>query len=72
MIITGDSLRPDLILISKNNDLYIILEITNGFETNIKVNSDRKASKYNPLHQEFGSKYKQIKFIKLSLGALGT
>ena len=56
-LITGDSLRPDLI--SKNNDLYI-LELAIGFETNIKVNSDRTASKYNPLHQELGLKYKQI------------
>ena len=71
IFITGDSLRPDLILISKNNDLYI-LELTIGFETNIKSNSDRKASKYNSLHQELGSKYKEIKFINLSLGALGT
>ena len=70
-LITGDSLRPDLSLISKNNDLYI-LELTIGFETNIKSNSDRKASKYNPLHQELGSKYKEIKFINLSLGGLGT
>ena len=70
-LITGDSLRTDHILISTNNDLYI-LELTIRFETNIKVNSDRKASKYNPLHQELGSKYKQIKFISLSLGALGT
>ena len=69
-LITGDSLRPDLILISKNNDLYV-LELAIGFETNVKVNSDRKASKYNPLHEELGSKYKQIKFMNLSLGALG-
>ena len=69
--ITGDSFRPDLILISKNNDLCI-LEFTIGYETNIEVNIDRKASKYNPLHQELGSKYKYIKFISLSLGALGT
>ena len=48
-LITGDSLRPDLILISKNNDLYI-LELTIGVETNMEVNSDRKASKYNPFH----------------------
>ena len=70
-LIIGDFLRPDLVLISKNNDLYIH-ELTIGFEPNIKVNSDRKTSKYNPLHQELGSKYMQIKFINLSLGALGT
>ena len=29
-------------------------------------------TKYNPLHQEFGLKYVQIKLINLSLGALGT
>ena len=39
---------------------------------NIKVNSDRKALKYNPLHQDLRSKYIQTKLINLSLGALGT
>ena len=38
----------------------------------IKVNSDRKALKYNPLHQSLRSTYRQINFINLSLGALGT
>ena len=70
-LVTGDSLRPDLLLITKNNTLYI-LELTIVFETNIKVNSDRKALKYNPLHQDLRSKYIQIKFINLPLGALGT
>ena len=69
-LVTGDSLRPDLLLITKNNTLHI-LELTIGFETNIKVNSDRKALKYNPLHQDLRSKYTQTKFINLSLGALG-
>ena len=36
------------------------------------VNSDRKALKYNPLHQSLRSTYRQINFINLSLGALGT
>ena len=70
-LITGDSLRPDLLLITKNKTLHI-LEITIGFETNIKVNSDRKALQYIPLRQDLCSKYSQIKFTNLSLGALGT
>ena len=70
-LVTGDSLRPDLLLITKNNTLHI-LELTIGFETNIKVNSNRKALKYNPLHQDLCSKYIQTKFINLSLCALGT
>ena len=70
-LVTGDSLRPDLHLITKNNTLHI-LEVTIEFETNIKVNSDRKALKYNPLHHDLRSKYIKTKFINLSLGALGT
>ena len=46
---TGDFLRPELLLITKNKTLYI-LELTIGFETNIKVNSDRNALKFNSLH----------------------
>ena len=70
-LITGDSLRPDLLLIIKSKTLHI-LERTIGFETNIKVTSDRKALKYNPLRQDLCSKYSQIKFTNLSLGTLGT
>ena len=43
-LVTGDSLRPDLLLITKNKTLYI-LELTIGFETNIKVNSESQSSK---------------------------
>ena len=70
-LVTGDSLRPDLLLITKNKALYI-LELTIGFETNIQVNSDRKGLKYNPLHHSLRSTYRQINFINLSLGALDT
>ena len=49
-IITGNSFRPDLNLLTNDNILYV-LELTIGFETNIKINSDRKASKYYPLRQ---------------------
>ena len=70
-IITGSSFRPDLILLTNDNILYI-LELTIGFETNIKINSDRKASKYYPLRQTLLSKYNQVSFINPSLGAVGT
>ena len=70
-IITGSSFLPDLILLTNDNILYI-LELTIGFETNIKINSDRKASKYHPLRQTLLSKYNQVSIINLSLGAVGT
>ena len=39
--ITGDNLRPDLLLVLLNNFLYI-LELTVGFESNNRKNSHRK------------------------------
>ena len=48
LFITGESYRPDLLLLTDKNILYI-LELTVGFETNIQNNSDRKATKYSSL-----------------------
>ena len=70
LLITGDSLRPDLALISPDNTLYI-LELTEGFETNIEVNNKRKAIKYDPLIQDLRSQYRTITFINLSMSTLG-
>ena len=50
-MITGESLRPDLLLLTKDKLLYI-LELTRGFETNIQNNSNRKAAKYSSLLSE--------------------
>ena len=47
-LITGESLRPDFLLLTENQSLYI-LELTLGFETNIQINSNRKAVQYNSL-----------------------
>ena len=41
-LVTGDALRPDLVLVLNNITLYL-LELNVGFESNIKINSDRKA-----------------------------
>ena len=48
-IITGENLRPDLLLKTNNNYLYI-LELTVGFESNLDTNATRKHSKYASLH----------------------
>ena len=45
-VITGDSLRPDLLLETADKILYI-LELTIGFETNVKCNAERKEAKYS-------------------------
>ena len=52
-IITGDDQGPDLLLIEKRNNMYV-LELTVGFEPNIEKNAKRKNDKkcnfYKPKH----------------------
>ena len=67
-VITGDSLRS--VLISNNSTLYI-LELTLGFQSNIQINSDRKASKYSSLLLYLEHFYSDVNFIKLSMSTLG-
>jgi len=69
-LITCASLRPDPLLLTENTVLYI-LELTLGFQTNIKVNSIRKVNKYNRLFKDLPSTYNKVTFINLSMGALG-
>ena len=69
-LITGESLRPDLLLLTENRSLYI-LELTKGFETNIQINSNCKTVKYSSLLSELSPSYHTVTFIKLSMGAIG-
>ena len=68
-LITGDSLRPDLLLIDEK--ILYILELTLGFETNIQNNSDRKAAKYSSLINDLSLSYSKVVFVNLSMGAIG-
>ena len=69
-LITGDSLRPDLLLLTEDSTLYII-ELTLGFETNMQANSIRKANKCTTLIKDLSSTYSKVTFINLSMSALG-
>ena len=69
-LITGHSLRPDLLLLIDEEILYI-LELTLGFETNIQNNSDRKAAKYSSLINDLSLSYSKVVFVNLSMGAIG-
>ena len=68
--ITGDSLRPGVILSTVDNAMYII-ELTMGFETNLNNNARRKEPKYRPLLPDLANDYKQVKFIYPSISSLG-
>ena len=63
-MITGDSLRPDLLLEVHNKCLYI-LELTFGQETNLTSNIARKDRKYQDLTRILQYHYNNVKFINL-------
>ena len=68
-IITGDSLRPDMLLSTADNRLYIIEKM--GFETNLSNNTRRKELKYRSLLTDLSSDYHTIEFVNLSMSCLG-
>ena len=65
-VITDDSIRPDLVSISRNSILSI-LELTVGFESNIKINSDRRASKDSFLVMNLKHAYSDVRFVNPSM-----
>ena len=67
-VITGEDHRPDVV-IKHENDLWI-LELTVGFETNIKKNFDRK-KRYSNLIIELAHSYRKVNYVNLSMGAVG-
>ncbi len=69
-IVTGDKYRPDLLLTTKDNCLYI-LELTVGYETNLRNNIKRKQEKYTDVIKEQKKHFKSVEFINLSISALG-
>ena len=69
-IITGDTYRPDLLLFTPDDKLYIV-ELTVGFETNLHNNVERKKAKYEDLIKEMKDNYVSVKFVNLSISCLG-
>ena len=69
-VITVDGLRPDLLLTIEIKLLYI-LELTVGFETNLKVISDQKLKKYLPLISDQENNFDKVKFVNVSISSLG-
>ena len=68
-IISGEDKRPDIIIVERDN--VCIFELSIGFETNISTNSERKMNNYSQLLEDLKSRYKKVKFINLSMGAIG-
>ena len=69
-VITGDAHRPDLVLLTSSGCLYV-LELTVGFESNLKNNIERKKEKYKNTVKSLSSEFKDVKFVNLSISCLG-
>ena len=67
-VVSGEMLRPDLIVI-KGSDMFI-MELTIGFETNMSKNADRKQRHYLDLIENINPGGK-VRFLNLSMGASG-
>ena len=68
-LITGDTYRPDIVLVT--DKLLVIVELTVGFETNIEKNGQRKRKKYTDLMDTMRQEYEEVIFVNLTMGALG-
>ena len=68
-IISGDTYRPDLLLLTPDDKLYIV-ELTVGFETNLH-NVERKKAKYEDFIKEMKDNFVSVKFVNLSISCLG-
>ena len=66
-IITGNKNRSDIVILKGN--LCLILELTVGFETNLRRNSERKFKNYKDLIIRLNDTY-NFKFVNLSMGAI--
>ena len=68
-IISGEDKLQDIIIVERDN--VYIFKLTIGFETNISTNSERKKNNYSQLLEDLKSRYIKVKFINLSMGAIG-
>ena len=66
----GDNYLPDLLFLIQSKCLCI-LELTVGFESNLKNNAARKQEKYMNLAKDMISNYSCVKFVNLCMGSLG-
>ena len=69
-IITGDEYRPDLLLSTPNNILYMV-ELTVGYESNLANNAKREKEKYKDLLIKLDENFVSVKCVNLSISSLG-
>ena len=68
--VTRSLKRPDLILVHRKENV-VVVELTCGFITKVRENSERKQTSYNETLQDLKARYKNSTFVNLSMSALG-
>ena len=69
-VITGVENRPDIIVTQNGSNIFV-LELTVVFETNIDLNTKRKANRYKEMLKYLENKFEKANFVNFSMGALG-
>ena len=59
-----------MILVQRKENV-VVVELTCGFITKVKENSERKQTSYNETLQDLHARYKNTTFVNLSMSALG-
>ena len=59
-----------MILVHRKENV-VVVELTCGFITKVKENSERKQTNYNETLQDLHARYKNATFVNLSMSALG-
>ena len=58
-------------VVTQNESTIFVIELTVGFETNIDLNTKRKANKYKEILKSLEKKFEKVNFVNLSMGVLG-
>ena len=69
-VITGEENLPNMIVI-QNESTVFVLELSVGFETNIDLNTKRKANKYKEMLKSLENKFEKVNFVNQLMGTLG-
>ena len=63
-------IKTENIIVTENESTIFVLELTVGFETNIDLNTKRKAKKYKEMLKSLENDFEKVNFVNLSMGAL--
>ena len=69
-VITGEENLPNMI-VTQNESTVFVLELSVGFETNIDLNTKRKANKYKEMLKPLENKFEKVNFVNQLMRALG-